>query len=457
MTDLVTSPDTSARFVSREDPDYEPMRLGAVWNERKPERYPEAIMLAQTVGDVVAAVREARARGWHVGIRSGGHSWVGNGVRDGGLLLDLSAFDAVEVDVEAGIAKVQPAARSQAIWEAVSKHGFFFPTGHVPTVGVGGFIIGGGYGWNSRALGPACLSIVAADLVLADGSFVHADDSTHPDLMWALRGSGPGFFAIVTCFYLRLYPAYEQILRTSITYPERLRDQVLTHTYGALAAVPREVEISAKVGNAPFGGRVVTVTATAFVGPETPADPLGYFDRAPFRDQAIRAVISQPVTMPELYALADGLNPEGLRWSLDGVWLNGDAGTLVEHAREVNDTIPAGASFVLWMVWGAYPRQENACWSSQAAVYLSPNAGWRDAADDLAMETWTNATMERLQKFSQGIQFSDNNVADRWDAGIGEAEAQRLEELRAVYDPDRLLNTYMRPEESTTAWGKSRR
>lgn len=453
-----TALDTGSRLIWRGDDDYEALRVGAVWNERKPDRFPEVIALATTEEDVVVAVKYAAAHDLKVGIRSGGHSWVGNGVRDGGLLLDLSAMQKISVDSEARVAQVQPSAKGPAIYAAVSEHDLFFPTGHAPTVGVGGFIIGGGYGWNSRFLGPACLSILAVDAVLADGTLVHADDESHPDLMWAVRGSGPGFFAVVTRFYLQLHPHPVQIVRTVHSYPLDLRDDVLAFAYDAVGHLPREVEISAKVGFTP--GRddfLVSLTATAFCQPGTVDDPLGYLETAPFRDRAVKAMVAVPTTMPELYDLADRLNPAGMRWSLDGMWLDGTAEEVVELAKPLNDSIPPGSNFVLWMVWGGFPERENACWSAQAAVYLSPNAGWMDPADDLDMENWTNLPMEAIQRHSKGIQFSDNNVADRWDHGILPDQASRLEAIRSVYDPEGRFNSYMRSEESTTAFARSRR
>lgn len=458
MTRTDTELSTGVRLVHRGEQDYEALRLDAVWNARKPDRHPDVIVVARDEDDVVAAVRHAAEHGLQIGIRSGGHSWVGNGVRNGGMLLDLSALQEIEIDPEQATAAVQPAAKGPAIYAAVSAHGLFFPTGHAPTVGVGGFIIGGGYGWNSRALGPACLSIQAVDVVLADGSLVHADDDSHPDLMWAVRGSGPGFFGVVTRLHLQLHPHPVKILRTVHSYPLALRDDVLAFAYDAVQHLPREVEISAKVGYTP--GRedpLVSITATAFCTPDTVEEPLAHLETAPFRDEALKALVAQPTSMPELYGLADALNPAGLRWSLDGMWLDGTAEEVVALARPLNDTIPPGRNFVLWMVWGGFPERENACWSAQAAVYLSPNAGWTDPADDLDMENWTNLPMEAIQEHSRGLQFSDNNLADRWDQGLQPDQAARLEAVRDVYDPERRFNTYMRAEESTTAFARARR
>ncbi|MER5789480.1 FAD-binding oxidoreductase [Streptomyces sp. NPDC001980] len=439
-------------LVRRGDAAYERARLDAVWNERKPDRHPDVIVVAESERDVVAAVRLARAEGLRIGIRSGGHSWVGNGVRDGGMLLDLSRLTEVTVDPAGRTATAQPAATGPALLDALAPHGLFFPTGHAPTVGLGGFLLGGGYGWDSRHLGPACLSIRAVDVVLADGTPVHATDANHPALLWAARGSGPGFFGVVTRFHLALHPAPKRLLRTLHSYPLDLRDEVLAWTYDMLELLPKEVEFSAKVGFVEGLGRhTVSVTATAFAQDDA-SDPLAVLETAPFRDRALRAVVSAGTTMTELYGHADRMTPAGMRWALDGIWTDEPVGKVLAAARPLFDTAPGTTSHVLWMLWGGFPEHPDACWSSQATLYLSPNAGWTDPAEDLAHERWVHGELAAIQHLSTGLQFSDNNVADRFDHGLSPASAARLEEIRAVYDPDGLFRSYMTPAESTTAY-----
>jgi FAD/FMN-containing dehydrogenase len=452
MTDWI------GEFYRRGDAGYEPARLAAVWNERKPERHPDAILIAADKDDVVAAVRLAKQRSWSIGIRSGGHSWVGNGVRDGGLLLDLSRLNDVTVDAAARTAAVGPAAKGPALNEALAAHALFFPTGHAPTVGIGGFILGGGYGWNSRFWGPACLSIRALDVVLADGTLVHADDESHPELMWAARGSGPGFFGVVIRFHLDVRPAPAKILRTTHTYPLDLTRDLLAWSYDNLEALSPAVEISAKVGYTPgLDEPMVSLTATAFCTEETGEDLLAPLEAMPFRGRAVRSTVNRETTIAELYELADRLNPPGLRWALDGIWADGDATTILDAAKPMLEHIPGGVAFVLWMLWGGFPERENACWSAQAKVYLSPNAGWRDPADDLAHEQWVHGTLASIQHLSRGLQFSDNNLADRPDHGLSPESAERLERIRKVFDPDGVFTTYMAAEQSTTAYGRAQR
>jgi hypothetical protein len=454
---VVPQPESLAgTLIQRGYARYEQARLDAVWNARKPDRYPDAILLAGSDDDAVAGVRLAREGGLRVSVRSGGHSWVGNGVRDGGVLIDLSRLRDIRVDPAARRVWVRPAVPGPEIDRALAEHGLYFPTGHAPTVGIGGFILGGGYGWNGRTFGPACLSIRAIDVVLPSGEFVHATDENHPDLLWAARGCGPGFFGVVTRLELEAYPRHQRILRTTQTYPMELHDEVIAFCSELLPTTPAAVEMSVKAGYTPsLGQRAVSITSTAFCTEEAGCDLLAPLEKAPFRARAIRASVNQETTMTELYELADQLTLPGMRWALDGIWSDAPIGEILAAAAPLVRTMPEDNSFIFWMMWGHYPERDNACWSVQAPVYLSPNAGWTDPAEDLAHERWVHQSLVDMQHLSRGLQFSDNNIADRPDIGLSPANATRVEAIRAVYDPEGLMRTYMTPEESTTALARA--
>ncbi|MGP3769677.1 FAD-binding oxidoreductase [Streptomyces sp. SDT5-1] len=450
--------DFDGPFLLRGAPGYEEARLGAVWNERKPDRHPDAILIAAGDRDVQEGVRWAAARGKQVSIRSGGHSWIGNGVRDGGLLIDLSALDEVVIDAPNRRATVRPAVQGTRFNALLAAEGLVFPSGHCPSVGVGGFLIGGGYGWNSRALGPACFSVEAVDVVLADGTLVHATDETHPDLMWAVRGSGPGFFAVVTRFHLRVHPAYEQILRSAYVFPYEMRDEVLAWTYDTVPEVSTSLEMSAKVAYAPGEDRPVTmITAAAFCTPHEGPAMLEPLERAPFLRHALRCIERVPSSLDDLYALSDALTPQGRRYAVDGVWTSAPVEKVLDAGRGVLDGLPNRESFLLWMLWGGQPTRENACWSTQGRLYFSPNAVWRDPADDLHNETWAHDALRALAPVAHGTQFADANPADRPDHGLEPEQAARLEQLRRRYDPQGLFRAYLSPRESTTALAARRR
>ena len=444
-------------LLVRGDAGYEQARLGAVWNARKPRRFPDAILLAATDQDVSAGVRLAAAKGWKVSIRSGGHSWIGNGVRDGGLLIDLSGMDEVTIDAGRRRAIVRPAVQGTVFNAMLAEQGLVFPSGHCPSVGVGGFLLGGGYGWNSRALGPACFSVEAIDVVLADGELVHADDDTHPDLLWAARGSGPGFFGIVTRFYLKVYPLYERLLRSSYVFPHELRDEVLAWSYNTVPEISTSLEMSAKVSFSPGIDQPTTMlTAAAFCNTEADADMLLPIENAPFISSAIRQVERIPTTLDDLYGLSNALTPPGNRYAVDGVWTDAPVTEVLSAGRSILDTIPTRESFLLWMLWGHYPERDDACWSTQSRLYFSPNAVWTDPTDDLRNENWAHAALADFGAIANGTQFADANPADRPAHGLETPQTQRLEQLRGIYDPGQLFRSYLTPTESTTALGSHR-
>ena len=108
------------------------------------------------------------------------------------MLIDLSRLTEVAFDPDSGIARAQPGGKGRELNSKLAEHGLFFPTGHCPTVGVGGYLLQGGWGWNSRVLGPACMSVEAVDVVTAEGEPIHANANENSDFWWAARGSGPG-------------------------------------------------------------------------------------------------------------------------------------------------------------------------------------------------------------------------------------------------------------------------
>jgi FAD/FMN-containing dehydrogenase len=180
------------RHFSPRDDGYEQARRATVWNQRVPDRYPEVIVQARDADDVVGAIAYAKANGLQVGIRSGGHNWAANHLRDGGVLLDVHRLDHSSIDAERKVAVVGPGKGDSVLAAELDAVGLFFPAGHCKGVCVGGYLLQGGYGWNSRVFGPACENVIGLDVVTADGEKIYCDADSHPDLYWAARGAGPG-------------------------------------------------------------------------------------------------------------------------------------------------------------------------------------------------------------------------------------------------------------------------
>ncbi|HLI50913.1 MAG TPA: FAD-dependent oxidoreductase, partial [Thermomicrobiaceae bacterium] len=157
------------------------------------DRHPALIVRCTDAGDVMAAVDFARERGLPISIRGGGHSAAGLGVNDGGLVVDLSQMRGVRVDPESRTARVQGGTTWAEVDHAAHAFGLATPSGFFSSTGVGGLTLGGGHGYLTRQFGLTIDNLLEVDVVLADGSFVTANASQHPDLFWAVRGGGGNF------------------------------------------------------------------------------------------------------------------------------------------------------------------------------------------------------------------------------------------------------------------------
>jgi len=184
------------------DADWDQAR--APWNLQVDQR-PEAVAFAEGAGDVAAVVRFAAANGLRVAGQGTGHGAGPLPPLEGAILLKTERMRGIEIDPQERTARVEAGVLSLELAEAAGAHGLSSLPGSSPDVGVVGFSVGGGLSWLGRQFGFACNSVVAIELVTAEGEPRTVDAENDPDLFWALRGGGGGY-AIVTALHLALLP-----------------------------------------------------------------------------------------------------------------------------------------------------------------------------------------------------------------------------------------------------------
>lgn len=179
------------------------------WNLAVDQR-PVAVVYPASAEDVAATVRLAAERGLRIAFNAGGHNAGPIDWSQDTLLLKTERMRGITIDVDARRAHVEAGVLGKALATAAGEHGLAYLAGTSPDVGVVGYALGGGISWMVRRYGLACNSILAAEVVTADGRRIRTDRDTEPEVFWAIRGGG-GNVAAVTAIELELFPIPEVV------------------------------------------------------------------------------------------------------------------------------------------------------------------------------------------------------------------------------------------------------
>jgi hypothetical protein len=424
----------TGKILYKDDPLYEIQRAGATWNARKPNRYPSAIVLAESDKDVVAAVKLAKQRGWQVTARSGGHSFTGSHNRDNALMVNISKMKELTVDAKNRTAIASPSWFGDQLNNVLEKDRLIFPTAHDAGVGIGGFIMCGGHSTISRLYGPACASLKGADIVTADGELIHADDKQNTDYFWAIRGSGPGFFGVAVRYYLQLHPL-PTVRRMSVWNFEGERlDEIATWLTKTQTSLPKYMEIIF-VSHMDNGKPGLTLIAGVHAFSEKEAaDALKLMESCPALDKAKAKHLDMPYRGPDMRA--------SLRKNIDGVWTSAPGDKILAVARDAFLKLPTAESSMLWMHWGPVQKLPDMAYSLQGDTYLSPNALYMNAEDDARCATWVADSIAKLRPLSIGSQMNDENLPQNKGPYLSKDASTRLEAMRKKYDPEKRFPGY---------------
>lgn len=436
------------RYFVRGDDGYEAARRATVWNQRVPQRYPAVIVSAHEDDDVVAALAYAKANGLQVGVRSGGHSWAANHLREGGLLLDMHAFDRATIDKDRMVAVVGPGKGGSVLAAELEAQGLFFPAGHCRGVCIGGYLLQGGYGWNSRVLGPACESVIGLDVITADGDKLYIDAENHPDLYWSARGAGPGFFAVVTAFHLKLYPKPAVCGMSLYAYPFDSAEEVFTWAREISADVDRRVELqivaTRNVRDMGIDGPAILLASPVFADSEKDAEEaLALLGTCPAVGTAIAKISYALTDLPTWYTAVMSNYLSDHRYSADNMWTSAPAADLMPGIRRILETMPPHPAHFLWLNWGPSPARQDMAYSVEAEVYLALYSGWLHEADDEKYADWPRAHMAAMADLATGIQLADENLGERPAKFATDEAMARLDRVREAYDPEGRFYSWM--------------
>jgi FAD/FMN-containing dehydrogenase len=430
--------------VRPEDPAYDSAR--AVWNGSIDAR-PALIARCHTTDDIVTAVTLARASGLPLAVRGGGHSVSGLGTCDGGVVIDLSAMRAVDVDADLRVATVQPGATWADVDAATAAHGLATTGGLISSTGVAGLTLGGGIGWLQRKYGLACDNLIGANIVAADGDVVRVSDSEHPDLLWGLRGGG-GNFGVVSQFDFALHPV-STVLGGMLLFPLERGKEVLSAFRDWAADAPDEAAMLAAVMTAPpepfVPPELVGQKAIALMGCWCGDLDAGAAAVAPLRALGPSADVFGPMPYVALQQMGDGGAPAGLRNYFRGGFVDDLDDEVIDIALTHGERMPSPMSAIHFhQMGGAVGRV-----SPDASAFSGRHAGytynvvstWADPSEDAVHLEANRELTAALAPVSTGGAYV-NFVGDT-DARVrslyGDEIYDRLSRLKRQWDSTNLF------------------
>ncbi|MEV6412977.1 FAD-binding oxidoreductase [Kribbella sp. NPDC051718] len=425
------------------DPGFEKASVAGLFNQRVPSRRPLAVLRAGSVADVVAGLGLAAQEGWQVAVRAGGHSWTAWSLRERTLLIDVSNLRDLAYDPATGIATVGAGARGgHDLDPFLARHDRFFPVGHAPSVGVAGFLLQGGLGWNTRGWGWAVEHVESLDVVAASGELVHCSEEENADLFWMARGSGPGFTGVVTSFRLRTRPRFRHLTHATWAYPVDTAPEILSWYAECRHAVPDEVELALVGCTVPGLGQVIVVDALSFDGG---ADSLGALETCPVRGRALSRETTSGVSFADLLAAQDRANPEGHRYHVDNAFLTGPADDWCRALVPTFGSLPTPQTFTVLGDLGPAARRARPemAFSVDTDLYFAAYAITDTPSGDTRCQDWLARTMADLAPSSAGCYLGDTDLATRSARVMSDAAWIRYQLVRDDRDPERRFPGFL--------------
>jgi len=424
------------------------------------DKHPAAIARCRDTADVITCVRFARQHGLEIAVRGGGHNAAGFGVWDDALVIDLSLLRSTTVNPAGHTVRVDAGCTWGDVDHATVAFGMATPSGFLASTGVAGLTLGGGIGYLTRRFGLTVDNLLAADVVLADGTFVTASESSHSDLFWALRGGG-GNFGIVTSFTFRCHDIGEggTIIGGPVFYDLADIPEVMRWYRELVPSLPEELSGWIALLTIPpvppypeqLWGRKACGIVWCYTGPHHRAEEV----LEPVKTYGSPLLVGlHPMPFTALQSAFDGLYPAGLQWYWKTDFFNEISDAAISVHVKYGAQLPTGHSTMhMYPIDGAASRVP-----ADATAFAYRNGGWAgiiagcdpDPANAGVISQWAQDYWTALHPTSAGgayINFMMVEGEDRIRASyLGNYD--RLAQVKRRYDPDNVfhINQNIRPE-----------
>ena len=423
------------------DPNYEQLRKGYA---AKFAAHPALVVRPVNPQDIQATISFASSNHLPLAVRCGGHSYAGYSTCDGGLVLDMSGFHGMTIAADKSHARLGGGMLCGAVEIETAKARRATVLGQCPSVGVGGFLLGGGVGPLMSKCGLGCDNILAAELVMADGRLLRASAHENPDLYWAIRGGG-GNFGIVTEFEVALHPV-SNVLAGIITLESADPRELLRAFKKSIAAIPDELTLIALVSAGPDHKPQINIEACYFGDPIEGGKVLAPMRRHP-------CVVHDTVQiMPylELEQMTPAVIPPSYEEHCSGFFAEFDD-ERIEIFAHAFSSVPSPVECFLVHLHGAVARVPVAATAfplRRTGITFDVSADWNPPGGQRAASEWIEALKTKLPVDQDGnyVNVMDREGENSVRRAYG-ANYARLQQIKAIYDPQNLfsLNQNIRP------------
>lgn len=408
------------------------------------DKRPSAIVRPVDAEEVSRVVRLAAEAGSELAVRSGGHSSAGHSGSDGGIVLDLSAMKALDIDVEGGTAWAETGLTAGEYSVAAAEHQLATGFGDTGSVGIGGITLGGGIGYLVRRYGLTIDDLLAADVVTADGELLRVDEKTHPDLFWAIRGGG-GNFGVATRFCFRLHEVgtvYGGILMLPATV------DTITGFLGEAEAASEELSTIANVMKAPpmpfipeelHGSLAIFALMVHSEGGDAGEKAI-----APFRALAEPlADMIRPMPYPEIYMpQEEDYHPVAVGRTRFTDQIDEDAiATILDRVESSSAMMAVAQLRALGGAMARVPDDATAFAHRRSRFMVTVANVFERVEDTPTHQAWVDELSAALGLNGRGAYV--NFLGDEGEAGVRAAYPgetwDRLREIKGRYDPTNLF------------------
>ncbi|MFN8411137.1 MAG: FAD-binding oxidoreductase [Anaerolineales bacterium] len=410
------------------------------------DRHPAVIIKVKNATEVAQVISLAREHGLELAVRSGGHSNAGHSVTEGGIVLDLSLMKDLQIDLESRTAWAETGLTAGEFTTAAAAHGLAVGFGDTSSVGLGGITLGGGVGYLVRKYGLTIDSLLAAELVTADGKILTVDLTNEPDLFWAIRGGG-GNFGVVTRFLFQLHEV-DKVYGGMLFLPATA--DIIASFMAVAESASEELSGIANIMPAPpmpflapeHHGKFIIMAMMVYAGDVTDGEKAF----SPFRALATPlADMLRPMSYTEMYPPEQGgdYHPvaAGRTMFIDHVDLS-VAEKILEHLKSSTAMMSVTQLRVLGGAMARIPEDATAFAHRKSKIMVNLAGLYGKPEEKSTHEAWVN-------NFAKAIEQSDKGAYVNFLGDVDEAQVrsaypgatwERLRKIKAQYDPTNLFH-----------------